>query len=114
MTGQPLSQEIDHYARRLDECLKDLRTDGSKFAEARESYQVAKAVKEMALRAEGWGLTVLQDLALGDKQVALLRKQKDIAQTMYEASREALMVTKLKLRLLSEQYGKEFQNTRGL
>lgn len=56
------------------------------YAEAERAYRVALALKITELRAEGWPATVCADLARGDKNVARLRRERDISEGLKDAA----------------------------
>ena len=69
------------------------RWKASKVREAAEqerAYRKALAEEIVRQHADGCAWTVAQDLARGDKAVAVLRYHRDIAQGLLEAAGEAL------------------------
>lgn len=60
------------------------------------------------LRAEGAAVTHLADIAKGEEQIAKLRFERDIAESMYQSCLEAINVYKLKLRTLENQFAREW------
>lgn len=59
------------------------------FAESEETYRVALAKRIVELRAEGVAATLCADLARGEKDVAALRRKRDIADGVKEAAAQA-------------------------
>ena len=59
------------------------------FALAEESYRLALAQKIVELHAGGTAWSATADLARGDKQVAQLKRQRDIAEGVVEAAKQA-------------------------
>jgi hypothetical protein len=70
-----------------EQALRDAARD---FAEKEESYRVALA-KEIVRQheADGVAWTVAPDLARGEKEVAKLRRERDIAEGVREAMQQA-------------------------
>lgn len=66
-----------------------IRETAKTFALAEEAYRVALAQRIVELHAEGTAWTVCGDLARGDKTVARLRRDRDIAEGVREASAQA-------------------------
>lgn len=66
-----------------------LREAYSMFAQAEEAYRVALATRIVELRAEGMAATLCADLARGEKDVATLRRARDIAEGVKEAAAQA-------------------------
>lgn len=59
-------------------------------AQKEETYRVALAKQILVMHGEGVAWTVCQDLARGDKHVAHLRLERDIAEGVKEAAQAAL------------------------
>lgn len=59
------------------------------FALAEEAYRVALALRITELHAEGVAWSSTADLARGDKMVARLRRERDIAEGVKEAAAQA-------------------------
>lgn len=66
-----------------------LREAYKMFAQSEEAYRVALAVRIVELRAEGAAATLCADLARGEKDVAALRRARDIAEGVKEAAAQA-------------------------
>ena len=107
MTGQDYITELLELSQAMDEHVKDLRSGGIRFAEARRVYQVELAKKTTALRLDCFPVTIIGDLSKGDEHIAGLRRDKDVALTLHEQSKEALYVCKLKYRMLADAYNRE-------
>jgi len=54
------------------------------------SYRVALASKMMELRAEGYPVTIMSDLSRGDKNIAKLKLDRDIAAGIADACKGAI------------------------
>ena len=59
------------------------------FALAEESYRVALAERIVELHSEGTAWSVCGDVARGDKRVAKLRRERDIAEGVRDAAVQA-------------------------
>jgi len=69
---------------------EDLIRDAFKtFALAEESYRLALAQKIVEIHAEGTAWSATADLARGDKTVARLKRDRDIAEGVVEAAKQA-------------------------
>lgn len=66
-----------------------VRDAAREFAEAEESYRKALAVKIVYLHEEGVAWSTCGDLARGNEQVAAFKRERDIAEGLYEAARQA-------------------------
>jgi len=66
---------------------KDLVTNS---AQTEHDYRVALAKKMMELRVDGEKVTIMPDLSRGDKVVAKLKLDRDIAKGMADSCRQAI------------------------
>jgi hypothetical protein len=104
--------EIMEEQQKLDVALKQLNKRGKDFAEAQRDYYIARASAIMNLRAEGKPVTLVLPLVKGIREVADLEMKRIIAETMYKSTLEAINVLKLKIRIMENQYDKEWGNTK--
>ena len=63
-----------------------IREAFSDFAQAEEAYRTALATKILSLKADGIAITACGEIARGDKQVAKLRRERDVAEGVKEAA----------------------------
>lgn len=94
----------------LSPAVAGMRDAGRELAQAEHDYRVLKAAKVYALREARWPVTIIPDLAKGDGRVAELMLARDLAQTMYDASREHVNVLKLETRVLEAQAEREWSD----
>ena len=92
----------------LTQSIKTLRKNGEKLAAAERDYKITLATEALRLHAEKMPVSLINLVIYGLEPVAGLREQRDIAQAMYEANKEFINVTKLKLRLLESQLNREW------
>lgn len=67
-----------------------VKTSYKDFAEKERVYRQALAEKITTLRAEGKSITLCGDLARGDKHVAHLKYERDVAEGVKEAAGQAV------------------------
>jgi len=67
----------------------DLRSASRALAEAESAYRRALSESIVSLHADGTAWSVCGDIARGDKRVAGLRRDRDIAEGMLDATRQA-------------------------
>lgn len=70
--------------------LKEQRGLVEKAAQTEHDYRIALASKMTTLRIDGTPVTVIPDLAKGDKAVAKLKLDRDVADGVCDACREAI------------------------
>ena len=61
-----------------------------KSADAEYAYRIALAQKLLVLKSDGIAVTMMGDLARGDKNIAKLKLDRDIARGMADACRESI------------------------
>lgn len=67
-----------------------VKTSYKDFAEKERVYRCALAEKITELRAEGMSVTLCGDMARGDKHVAHLKYERDVAEGVREAAGQAV------------------------
>lgn len=102
-------QEIGAKSALLDTAIKQLGIRGRAYAQAEHDYRVAMRKKILEERANGTPVTIISDLCRGDPDVAKLRIERDIAQTVYESAKEAIQTYKLQIRILDAQIEREWK-----
>ena len=105
-------QAIEEELKLLDAAVKALKPRGQKKAQTEHDYRVALSKRLLELRAAGQPVTHLLEIAKGEPEIADKRLQRDIAESLYESAQEAINVQKLKIRVLENQYSREWGNTK--
>lgn len=105
-----LLEEIRYISKTLDKSLSLYKERGSSYAQYEHDYRVALAKFMGEKRAEGMPVTILNDLARGEPNIAKARLNRDIALSLYESCKEAIQVNKLKLRIVNEQINREWNS----
>lgn len=102
--------EIQKRFDLLDFALKEVGNRGKTFAEAESNYRQALATKILELRADGVPVTVTGDIARGTREIALLKMERDCAESLYKAAMESINVNKLRIKILEAQMAREWSN----
>ena len=105
-------QAIEKELKLLDAAVKALKPRGQKKAQTEHDYRVALSKRLLELRAAGQPVTHLLEIAKGEPEIAGLRLERDIAESLYESAQEAINVQKLKIRVLENQLSREWGNTK--
>ena len=84
-------QEIQNKNRCLDLAIKELARNGYDLAQKEKNYKVAVTKKALELRAEDTPVTQIQLTIYGFEDIAMLRLERDIAQTKYDANIEYII-----------------------
>lgn len=103
-----LYTELQEKRRDLNTCIRKLRETGSALAEAERAYKVMLRAESLALRDDGTPVTLIQLVIYGVEKVAELREQRDKAQVLYDANKDAINAIKLELRLIESQIEREY------
>ena len=96
----------------MEQALKELGKRGKDYAQKEMDYKIAMRTEILKLRDEGKPATLVLQLCYGTPSIAKLRLDRDIAETMYKSALEAINVKKLKIRIMENQYDKEWSNTK--
>lgn len=105
-------QEIEKNMQMLEKAVSEMRDRSKKLAEAEHNYRVALSQRLTELRAEGQPVTHLTDIARGEKKIASLRLARDIAEGLYDSSKEAINMYKLRIKILEGQFEREWGATK--
>ena len=103
--------EIMNEVAIMEAALSQLKERGRAYAKAEMDYKIAMRTEILKLRDEGKPATLVLQLCYGTPSIAKLRLDRDIAETMYKSALEAINVKKLKIRIMENQYDKEWSNT---
>jgi hypothetical protein len=100
--------EIQNLTKELDVSIKSLRQTGTAFAQAEKDYKIKVREEVLKLRDTGMAVTLINQIIYGIPSVADLRFKRDVAEAIYKANQESINVTKVKIRVLENQYDKEW------
>ncbi len=103
-----LYEEIQRLMQELTASIKALRKNGEKLAEAERDYKIVLRQEALKLRAGDMPVTLINNVIYGIDEVAEKRFKRDVEQANYDANKEHINVTKLKLRLLEAQLSREW------
>ena len=103
-----LLNQITTLTNQLSASVKMLRKTGQDFAEAQMNYRVALAKKISELEATGRPVTNLLYIAKGDKEVAKAKYEEICKEAIYKANLESINAIKVNIRILDNQYQKEW------
>ena len=101
-------QELNNKKNLLDKALSEYKGRGLEYANAFKNYRVAVAKELLRLRDDGMPVTIAYDIARGNEEVAELKRQEIITESLYKSCQEAINSYKLQMKILQEQYNKEY------
>lgn len=103
-----LYEEIQRLMAELTASIGKLRQNGAKLAEAERDYKITLRQEALKLRAGDMPVTLINQVIYGNEEVAAKRFKRDVEQANYDANKEHINVTKLKLRILEAQLSREW------
>ena len=108
MAGYDLINEIRQKSKMLDTAIREIGTRGRAYAQAEHDYRVALAEKTLIERDKGTPATICSDVCRGDRKIAKLRFERDVAEVVYRSALEAINATKLQIKILDAQVEREW------
>ena len=106
-----LYDELQAKTRQLDASIKQLRKNGTEYAQKERDYKVLLRGECLKLRDEGMAIGMIDKTCYGIPAVANARFERDIAEVVYEANKEAIQAIKLQMRLIESQLQREWGAT---
>ena len=103
-----LYEELQAKKKQLDASIRQLRKNGTEYAEAERDYKILLRTECLKLRDEGMAIGMISLTCYGIPSVAEARFQRDIAKVVYEANQEAIQAVKLQMRLIESQIQREW------
>lgn len=103
-----LYEEIQRLMAELTLSIKKLRDNGANLAEAEQDYKITLRQEALRLRSDDMPVTLINQVIYGVPEVARKRFKRDVEQANYDANKEHINVTKLKLRILEAQLDREW------
>lgn len=108
MNGQDLMLEIMSKNKLLDSALSQLGKRGREYAQSEHDYRVSLSQMILKERDKGTPVSIIGDVCRGSAEIASLKLKRDIAESMYDAAKEACNVYKVQIRILDEQIAREW------
>lgn len=105
-----LYEELETKKKQLNQAIKDLRTNGTAYAEAEKEYKILLRMECLKLRDEGMAIGMIDKTCYGIPSVAEARYKRDVAEAVYKANQEAINSVKLQIRLIENQLQREYGN----
>ena len=100
--------EIMKQNRLMEQAVRMLRKTGAEYAEAERDYKILLRQETLKLRDSGLAVGLIDKTVYGVPSVADARFKRDCARAIYEANQESINTTKITIRVLMNQYDKEW------
>ena len=110
MSGVTLNGELEKYRNKLEVSVQNLGKLGRTRASTEAEYRIALAQAILLHRAEGMPVTIIGDICRGTPEIAELKQERDIAESLYQSCIEAINAYKLNIRIIEGQIAREWGN----
>lgn len=104
---QDLYTELTELRDGLNNAITILKQRGQHKAMAERDYRVALQKEMLALREEGIPVTIINDLARGNEEVANLKIARDVSETLYQTALQYIYATKINIEIVQNQMDAE-------
>lgn len=108
MEQYDLYMELQDKRRDLNTCIRELRKTGTALAEAERRYKVKLREYALRLKDEGMAIGLINLTIHGVDEVADLRFERDRAEVVYNANKDAVNAIKLEMRIIENQIAREY------
>ena len=104
--------QIQEKILELHTTIKLLAESGTKKSEAEYNYKIKLTQECQKLRDKGTAVTLIDKLVYGIPEVAKLRADRDVKETMCQVYQEKINAIKLEIRMLDNQLSREWGATK--
>ena len=109
MSGYDLINELNDLCNKLSVSGAQMKRYGVELAEAERDYKICLRQHALNLRTtKDMPVTLINQVVYGIPEVAEKRFKRDVAEAMYETSKESINTLKLKIRVLDAQIAREW------
>lgn len=103
-----LYTELQTKTAQLELSVKELRKNGTAYAQAEKDYKILLRQECLKLRDDGMAIGMIDKTCYGIPSVAEARFKRDVAESIYKANQEAINSIKLEMRLIEGQLQREW------
>lgn len=103
-----LYSELQTKTAQLELSVRELRKNGTAYAQAEKDYKILLRQECLKLRDAGMAIGMIDKTCYGIPAVAEARFKRDVAETIYRANQEAINSIKLEMRLIEGQLQREW------
>ena len=82
--------ELKIVNQKLSNAYKTMWTESKSYSLAEKEYKIALQKEILRLKTSGMAITLIPDLARGSEEVAELKFKRDLADRLYETSKESV------------------------
>ena len=91
----------------LTTAISEMKKAGISKAKAESEYRIALATKMLKERESGTPVTIINDICRGSKEIASLKMERDIAETLYDSCLQKIYQTKMEIGIIENQMNAE-------
>ncbi len=106
---QDLIRELNKKRQELNTAIHLLKDRGTEKAKAENKYRMELAKEMLIQRDNKIPVTIISDICRGNKDIAKLKLDRDIADIMYESVLQRIYATKLELQIIDNQMRSEWK-----
>lgn len=100
--------QIEELRKKLQSAIEQLNETGYNYATAYRTYRMLLAEELLRLKNDGMAVTIAYDIARGCEEVANAKFDELTTQAIYKANLENINSIKLQLKILENQYQREW------
>lgn len=109
MSGFELHQALDDAMEQAFAANDESRRKGVALATANARFRALRASEELKLKAQGMPATLAHDSVYANEEVNRAAMLAEVAQSDYDAEREAVLLHKREADIIREQIAREWQ-----
>ena len=106
-----LYREIIKSLEELDITISILSKAGQDYGKAFTDYRIALSEELVKLKQEGYAISLAENIARGKPNIAKLKYEEIYKEAIYKANLEKINAIKLRIKVLTNQYDKEWGNS---
>lgn len=109
-----LYNELMEKIDQLNKSIEETKQKGLEYNQAEYEYKVKLRIEALKLKNdENMAITLINQIIYGVPEVAILRRKRDEAETLYNVAKDKVNVLKLQIRILDAQLQREYNNKYG-
>ncbi len=100
---QDLQIELKRERKNLAVAITELKKRGIDKSEAEKNYRIALSKEILAQRDAGMPVTIISDICRGNKDIAKLKFDRDVSETLYECAQQYIYACKMNMGIIERQ-----------
>jgi len=100
---QDLQNEMIGLRETLNKAIEELKKRGINKAQAEKDYRVALCKEILKQRDAGMPVSIISDICRGNEEIAKLKFNRDVSESLYESCLQKIYATKLEMDIVAEE-----------